>query len=140
MLSYYRCEAGQYHVNYNSKMMVGYVKKQSSSKWVLYKTANPSILGNPVAVTKTLKDLKVKAEEIFSETTQEDAIEENLDAMLNQIRNDPTPDKKVLMEEMLEKGNVLEFNQYKVDDDNWEEVKLPGFFGKFLTKEQVETL
>lgn len=123
MLSYSRCEGGQYLINLE-KVMVGFIKKQSASKWIMYKTANLAVLGDPIVVTKTLKELKSEAEVIFGQITLDEAIEDNLDALLDQIQG----------------NNNIEVNHYDVNDDRWEEPKVPAYFGKFLTASDIESL
>jgi len=128
-LKFEKIEAGQYRIAQGSGM-IGFVRKQSASKWVMYKCTNLSMLGNPVAVTKTLKDMKVQAEDIFSNYEVPEITEESpeLDALLNEVQS--APDKFELMKEMLEKGNLIEFNEYNLEGE-----QVP--FSEFLTEDQA---
>lgn len=131
-LKFEKVEAGQYRIAQGNKM-IGFIRKQSASKWIMYKCTNLSMLGNPVAVTKTLKDIKVQAEDIFSNYEVPEITEESpeLDALLNEVQT--APDKFELMKEMLERGNVIEFNEYDSEGD-----VVP--FSQFLTEDQVVTI
>lgn len=138
-LTFPRVQAGEYQVNFNKKM-VGYIKKQNASKWIMYRCTNPSMLGTPIAVKKTLRDLKIDAVGLFSGAAQVVEIDENsveLDSLINSIQaND---EKMELMREMLENesSNKISLTEYTVTEDGLEEVTP---FSKFLTEEEIFTL
>jgi len=123
-LNFGRIEAGQYSVSISSKL-VGYVKKQSSTKWALYKCSNLSMLGNPIAVKKTLTLVKQVAPEFFVEEI-ETADLKQLDVLAE--KKEVEEKKKSIMKEMLERGNIhpdfkIEVvnldDEIDVDDENF---------------------
>ena len=139
-LTFPRIQAGEYQINDGHKP-VGYIIKKSNSKWIMYKCSNPSMLGNPISVKKTLKDLKLDAECMIgsspapSVAINEDSIE--LDALLKDVKAQ-NPDKYKMMKEMLETDYVINLNEYRQTEDGLEAVKQP--FSEFLTPEQIESL
>jgi len=126
--------AGQYNVNQNRKM-VGLIKKENASKWVMYKATNASVLGKPVAVAKTLKALKVEAESLFVATDNQEEVQGNLDNLIKNVQT-TNPDKYDMMKEMLERDTVIKFDEYTIDLDDYEVDSEP----KFLTAEQIAYL
>lgn len=147
-LKFEKMEAGMYRVASGSAM-VGFIKKQSAAKWIMYKCSNLSILGNPVVVRKTLKEVKVEAESIFSNVeVKEQQIEidessQELDNLIKEIQTGPT--KEELMKEMLERGNRIEWNTYDsegeqlIQDDTLVDDEDVAF-KEFLTEEEVAFL
>lgn len=147
-LKFEKMEAGMYRIASGSSM-IGFIKKQSAAKWVMYKCSNLSMLGNPVAVKKTLKEVKVEAENIFTEVqnkeTQLNINEDSqeLDNLVKEIQS--APSNQDLMKEMLERGNQIEWNVY---DQEGEEVAADDFlvdvddvaFKEFLTEDEVALL
>ena len=135
-LKFSRIQAGEYQVNENSKM-VGYVKKKSSAKWVLYKCSNPSLLGSPLAVKKTLKELKAEAELLIQNGPKVASEPVRTPEEDNLIQ---TPDydaqKYELMREMLNKDYVINLNEYKQTEEGLEEVQ----YSQFLTEEEIASL
>jgi len=119
--------AGQYNINQNNKM-VGLIKKQNASKWIMYKATNASVLGNPVAVAKTLKALKIEAESFFVATDNQEEVQGNLD--------NTKSDKYDMMKEMLARDTVIKFDNYTIDLDDYEVQSEP----EFLTAEQIAYL
>jgi hypothetical protein len=121
-LKFDRIQAGEYQINHGPKM-VGYVRKANASKWLMYKATNPSVLGNPIKVGKTLKSLKEEVEQlIFGGAAP--AVAEAPKAVENVSTRavKMTPEKRALMEDMLirEKNRVLEqitSNVYEVEFD-----------------------
>lgn len=136
-LKFSRIQAGEYQINEGSKM-VGYIQKKSSAKWILYKCSNPSMLGNPISVKKTLKELKVEAENMIAQgqsssvNTNERTVEQD-----SLIRNSSSyEDKKFeLMREMLNNDYVIKLNEYQQTDDGLEEVEVP--YGQFLSEDEI---
>ena len=126
--------AGQYNVNQNNKM-VGLIKKQTASKWIMYKATNASVLGKPVAVAKTLKALKVEAEALFVATDNQEEVQGNLDNLIKNVQT-TNPDKYDMMKEMLERDTVIKFDEYTIDLDDYEVDSEP----EFLTAEQIAYL
>ena len=124
--------AGQYNVNQNNKM-VGLIKKENASKWVMYKATNASVLGKPVAVAKTLKALKTEAETIFVSTDTN--YQGNLDSSIETVQ-DTKSERYNLMKEMLERDTVIKFDEYTIDLDDYEVASEP----EFLTAEQIAYL
>jgi hypothetical protein len=126
--------AGQYNINQNNKM-IGLIKKQNASKWVMYKATNASVLGKPVAVAKTLKALKVEAESLFVSTDSQEEVQGNLDNLIKTVQ-DAKSERYDLMKEMLERDTVIKFDEYTIDLDDYEVDSEP----KFLTAEQIAYL
>jgi hypothetical protein len=130
-LNFPREQAGQYNVLDGVKL-VGCILKKSSSKWILYKCSNPSMLGNPIAVKKTLKELKVEAEKLISSTS------------VNTTEVNPTPNedfearKFEMMREMLNRDYVIKLNEYQHTEEGLEEVQPTS--GSTDTVELVEAL
>ena len=124
--------AGQYNVNQNNKM-VGLIKKENASKWIMYKATNASVLGKPVAVAKTLKALKIEAETLFVSTDTN--YQGNLDSSIKTVQ-DAKSERYGLMKEMLERDTVIKFEDYTIDFDDYEVQSEP----EFLTPEQVAYL
>lgn len=124
--------AGQYNVNQNNKM-VGLIKKENASKWVMYKATNASVLGKPVAVAKTLKALKTEAETLFVSTDTN--YQGNLDSSIKTVQ-DAKSERYELMKEMLERDTVIKFEDYTIDFDDYEVQSEP----EFLTAEQIAYL
>ena len=125
--------AGQYNINQNNKM-VGLIKKQNASKWVMYKATNASVLGNPISVAKTLKALKTEAETLFVSTDNVSS-QGNLDNLINPVKNVKS-ERHELMKEMLNRDTVIKFDEYTIDLDDYEVDSEP----KFLTAEQIAYL
>lgn len=126
--------AGQYNINQNNKM-VGLIKKQNASKWVMYKATNASVLGNPISVAKTLKALKVESEAIFVSTDTQNEVQGNLDNLIKPVQNVKS-ERHELMKEMLERDTVIKFDEYTIDLDDYEVASEP----EFLTAEQIAYL
>ena len=126
--------AGQYNVNQNNKM-IGLIKKENASKWVMYKATNASVLGKPVAVAKTLKALKIEAETVFVSTDNQKEVQGNLDSSIKTVQ-DAKSERYDLMKEMLERDTVIKFEDYTIDFDDYEVQSEP----EFLTPEQVAYL
>ncbi len=126
--------AGQYNINQNNKM-VGLIKKQNASKWVMYKATNASVLGNPISVAKTLKALKVEAEALFVSTDTQNEVQGNLDNLVKPVQNVKS-ERHELMKEMLERDTVIKFDEYTIDLDDYEVDSEP----EFLTAEQIAYL
>lgn len=124
--------AGQYNVNQNNKM-IGLIKKENASKWVMYKATNASVLGKPVAVAKTLKALKTEAETVFVSTDTN--YQGNLDSSIKTVQ-DVKSERYNLMKEMLERDTVIKFDEYTIDLDDYEVASEP----EFLTAEQIAYL
>lgn len=116
-LKFDRIQAGEYQVN-DGPVMVGYVQKKNSAKWILYKCNNPSLLGNPIAVEKTLKSLKQKAEELIESTyvAPVKQTEMNVDKYIRKNHNQED-EKFKLMREMLENNYVINLNEYAQTED-----------------------
>ena len=124
--------AGQYTVNQNNKM-VGLIKKENASKWVMYKATNASVLGKPVSVAKTLKALKIEAETFFVSTDTN--YQGNLDSSIKTVQ-DAKSERYELMKEMLAQDTVIKFDEYTIDLDDYEVSSEP----EFLTAEQIAYL
>jgi hypothetical protein len=124
--------AGQYNVNQNNKM-IGLIKKENASKWIMYKATNASVLGKPVAVAKTLKALKIEAETLFVSTDTN--YQGNLDSSIKTAQ-DAKSERYNMMKEMLERDTVIKFEDYTIDFDDYEVQSEP----EFLTPEQVAYL
>ena len=124
--------AGQYNVNQNNKM-VGLIKKENASKWVMYKATNASVLGKPVSVAKTLKALKIEAETFFVSTDTN--YQGNLDSSIKTVQ-DAKSERYELMKEMLAQDTVIKFDEYTIDLDDYEVSSEP----EFLTAEQIAYL
>lgn len=138
-LTFPRVQAGEYQVN-SDKKMVGYIKKQNASKWIMYRCTNPSMLGSPIAVKKTLRDLKIEAETLFKGSAKAVVIDENsveLEALLTSIQANDA--KMEIMKEMLENesANKISLTEYNVTEDGLEEVTP---FSEFLTEEELLAL
>jgi hypothetical protein len=137
-LTYPRIQAGEYQIN-DGRKMVGYIKKQNASKWILYKCSNPALLGSPISVQKTLKSLKVDAENMIGSTETPDVeITENstkLESLLKDVRADKS-EKYEVMKEMLEHDYVIKLNEYEMTEDGLQEVNLMP--EDFLTQEELE--
>jgi hypothetical protein len=119
-LKFDRIQAGEYQITDNNKT-VGYVKKQGSSKWLMYKCSNPAILGNPICVKKTLKELKVQAEILIGSTPAPEKAENSveLDTFYCDLQS-KDPEKYDLMKEMLDKDYVISLNEYSLVDPETE--------------------
>lgn len=120
-LTFPRVQAGEYQINDGHKT-VGYIKKQNASKWIMYKCSNPAMLGKPIAVCKTLKELKVQAETLIGSTPR--VINENspeLDRLIKDMKTEQ-PDKFKIMREMMERNYVIDLTEYKQTQDGLEEV------------------
>lgn len=120
-LTFPRVQAGEYQINDGHKT-VGYIKKQNASKWIMYKCSNPAMLGKPIAVCKTLKELKVQAETLIGSTPR--VINENspeLDSLIKDMKTEQ-PDKFKIMREMMERNYVIDLTEYKQTQDGLEEV------------------
>lgn len=137
-LKFSRVQAGEYQVNEGSKI-IGYIMKKSSSKWVLYKCSNPSMLGNPIAVKKTLKELKLEAEAFLTGTSNVASFPVRTVEEDSLVRTPNYDDQKFeLMREMLNRNYVINLNEYKQTEDGLEEVSKS--FGQFLTEEEIAAL
>jgi hypothetical protein len=120
-LTYPRVQAGEYQINDGHKT-VGYIKKKNASKWIMYKCSNPAMLGKPIAVCKTLKELKVQAETLIGSTPCE--INQNspeLDSLIKDMR-DEQPDKFKIMREMMERNYVIDLTEYRQTQEGLEEI------------------
>lgn len=120
-LTFPRVQAGEYQINDGHKT-VGYIQKKNASKWIMYKCSNPSMLGKPIAVCKTLKELKVQAETLIGSTPLE--ITENspeLDSLIKDMKTEQ-PDKFEIMKEMMERNYVIDLREYKQTQEGLEEV------------------
>lgn len=139
-LTFPRIQAGEYQINDGHKM-VGYIIKKSASKWIMYKCSNASMLGNPISVKKTLKEIKLDAGCMIGSTpTPVVELDENspeLDSLLKDMMSEQ-PDKYAIMKEMLETDYIIKLNEYELTEDGLEEVKAP--FSDFLTPEEALTL
>lgn len=144
-LKFSRVQAGEYQINEGTKM-VGYVQKKGSSKWILYKCSNPSVLGNPLAVKKTLKELKVEAEDLIAsgvsasaEATQKPlTVKTPKGAAPSRDMKTYDPEKYEMMKEMLERDYVIDISKYKHVDDGLEEIDLDEC--DFLTEGELAAL
>ena len=125
--------AGQYNINQNNKM-IGLIKKQNASKWVMYKATNASVPGKPISVAKTLKALKIEAETLFVSTDNMSS-QDFLDYSVKTVQNAKS-ERYNLMKEMLEKDTVIKFDEYTIDLDDYEVASEPNF----LTAEQIAYL
>jgi hypothetical protein len=126
--------AGQYNINQNNKM-VGLIKKQNASKWIMYKATNASVLGNPVSVAKTLKALKTEAESLFVATDNQEEVQGNLDDLIKTVQNTESQ-KYDMMKEMLSRDTVIKLDNYTVYLNDYDEESQP----EFLTAEQIAYL
>jgi hypothetical protein len=139
-LTFPRIQAGEYQINDGHKML-GYIIKKSASKWLMYKCSNASMLGNPISVKKTLRDIKLDAGcMIGSMPAPVVEVDENsveLDSLLKDVRTEQ-PDKYAMMKEMLETDYVIKLNEYELTEDGLEEVEAP--FSNFLTPEEAAAL
>jgi len=139
-LTFPRIQAGEYQINDGHKML-GYIIKKSASKWLMYKCSNASMLGNPISVKKTLKEIKLDAGcMIGSSPAPVVELDENsaeLDSLLKDVMSEQ-PDKYAIMKEMLETDYVIKLNEYELTEDGLEEVKAP--FSNFLTPEEAAAL
>ena len=126
--------AGQYTINQNNKM-VGLIKKENASKWIMYKATNASVLGKPVSVAKTLKALKTEAETLFVSTGNQEEVQGNLDKPIKTVQ-DAKSERYELMKEMLERDTVIKFDEYTIDFEDYEVDSEP----EFLTVEQIAYL
>ena len=139
-LTFPRIQAGEYQINDGHKM-VGYVIKKNASKWIMYKCSNASMLGNPISVKKTLKEIKLDAGCMIGSTPapvvelDENSVE--LDSLLKDVRTEQ-PDKYAMMKEMLETDYVIKLNEYELTEDGLEEVEAP--FSDYLTPEEAAAL
>ena len=139
-LTFPRIQAGEYQINDGHKP-VGYIIKKSASKWILYKCSNPSMLGNPISVKKTLKDLKLDAECMIGSTPapvvemNEDSPE--LDSLLKDVKAQ-NPNKYEMMKESLERDYVVDLSEYRQTEYGLEKIEQP--FSEFLTDEQIAAL
>lgn len=132
-LKFSRIQAGEYQINEGSKI-VGYIQKKSNSKWTLYKCSNPSMLGNPIAVQKTLKELKVDAETLITSSQSNASVKSVKEVKTSTIDKD----KFDLMREMLDRDYVINLNEYEQTENGLEEVSTP--FSRFLTEEEIAAL
>ena len=126
--------AGQYTINQNNKM-VGLIKKENASKWIMYKATNASVLGKPISVAKTLKALKIEAETLFVSTGNQKEVQGNLDTPIKTVQ-DAKSERYELMKEMLERDTVIKFDEYTIDFEDYEVDSEP----EFLTVEQIAYL
>ena len=132
-LKFSRIQAGEYQINEGSKI-VGYIQKKSNSKWTLYKCSNPSMLGNPIAVQKTLKELKVDAETLITSSQSNASVKPVKETKTSSMDED----KFDIMREMLNQNYVIDLNEYKQTKDGLEEV--PNSFNHFLSEEEIAAL
>lgn len=140
VLKFDRIQAGEYQIIDGVKT-VGYIIKKSSAKWILYKCNNPSLLGKPISVKKTLKELKIEAENLIQSVGVE--VSENsaeLDNLIKSVQtnSEKEVDKFKLMGEMLEKDYVINLNEYRQTEEGLEEVK--HSYGSIPTEELVNSL
>ena len=139
-LTFPRIQAGEYQINDGHKP-VGYIIKKSASKWILYKCSNPSMLGNPISVKKTLKDLKLDAECMIGSTpapvVEMDEDSPELDSLLNDVKAQ-NPNKYEMMKESLERDYVVDLSEYRQTEYGLEKIEQP--FSEFLTDEQIAAL
>lgn len=120
-LSFDRIQAGEYQINDGPKM-VGYVRKQNASKWIMYKCSNPSMLGNPIAVQKTLKALKVEAETLIGSTYVAPVKAAPAPKSTAKLTAKMDLEKRKAMEEMMARDYVINLNEYKQTEDGLERV------------------
>jgi len=139
-LTFPRIQAGEYQINDGHKP-VGYIIKKSASKWILYKCSNPSMLGNPISVKKTLKDLKLDAECMIGSTpapvVEMDEDSPELDSLLKDVKAQ-NPNKYEMMKESLERDYVVDLSEYRQTEYGLEKIEQP--FSEFLTDEQIAAL
>jgi hypothetical protein len=139
-LTFPRIQAGEYQINDGHKT-VGYILKKSASKWTMYKCSNPSMLGNPISVKKTLRDIKLDAGCMIGSTPAPVVeIDENsaeLGSLLKDVMLEQ-PDKYAMMKEMLDTDYVIKLNEYELTEDGLEEVDCA--FSNFLTPEEAAAL
>lgn len=120
-LSFDRVQAGEYQISDGPKM-VGYIRKLNSSKWAMYKGTNPSLLGTPISVKKTLKLLKEEAVNLIESTYVKPA-KKSVD--INSLIQDASTmdqQKYKLMQEMLERNYVINLNEYRHTEKGLERV------------------
>ena len=128
-LKFDRVQAGEYQVNDGPKL-VGYIVKKNSAKWILYKCSNPSMLGNPVAVSKTLKALKVEAEALIPSTYVEPVKVPKASGGVEKYIKPVAPKseeeerKFEMMREMLERDYVIDLTEYQQTEDGLEEIEI----------------
>lgn len=128
-LSFERVQAGEYRVNDGHKL-VGMVMKKNSAKWILYKCSNPSLLGNPIAVSKTLKALKVEAETLIPSTHVEPVkppkAAGSVDKYIKPVapKSEEEERKFEIMREMLERDYVIDLTEYKQTEEGLEEIEV----------------
>jgi hypothetical protein len=135
-LKFSRIQGGEYQVNIGSKM-VGYIKKQTASKWIMYRATNPSMLGAPISVKKTLKDLKIDAEAMLNSVEINENSSE-LDSLITSIKEGS--DRMDIMKELLEKDNIIRLSEYKYDDvtdDDEDDIFVDVPFDEFLTESEL---
>lgn len=120
-LSFDRIQAGEYQINDGPKM-VGYVRKQNASKWIMYKCSNPSMLGNPIAVQKTLKALKVEAETLIGSTYVAPVKAAPAPKSTAKMTAKMDPEKYEMMKEMMERDYVIDLKEYEQTENGLEEV------------------
>ena len=139
-LTFPRIQAGEYQINDGHKML-GYILKKSASKWIMYKCSNASMLGNPISVKKTLKEIKLDAGCMIGSTpapvVEIDENSSELDSLLKDVMSEQ-PDKYEMMKEMLETNYVIDLNEYQLTEDGLEEVDCD--FSNFLTPEEAAAL
>jgi len=128
-LKFDRIQAGEYQVNDGPKL-VGLILKKSSAKWVLYKCSNPSLLGSPIAVSKTLKALKVEAETLIPSTYVEPVkapkVTGSVDKYIKPVAPKSEDEKRKfeMMREMLEHDYVIDLTEYKQTEEGLEEIEV----------------
>lgn len=123
-LKFDRIQAGEYQINDGTKM-VGYIRKQTASKWIMYKCSNPALLGSPISVQKTLKQLKIEAETLIGSTCVTPKVSVNsqaLDSLIKDVR-DMKSEKELIMKEMLGNDYVIDLTEYKFTDDGFDSVE-----------------
>lgn len=117
-LTFDRVQAGEYQINDGPKM-IGYIRKQNASKWLMYKGTNPSLLGSPISVKKTLKELKVEANNTFESTYVKP--KPKLETLIQDV-NEVNTEKMKLMGEMLKRNYVININEYVQTENGLEAV------------------
>lgn len=136
-LKFDRIQAGEYQIN-DGPNMVGYVRKQNASKWVMYKCSNPSLLGNPIAVKKTLKELKAEAETLIGSTYVEPVKAPSAARSTGRATVKMDPEKRRMMQEMIDNSYVISLKEYKHTEDGL--VEFPSKITEKSTEEELMAL
>lgn len=123
-LKFDRVQAGEYQIN-DGPNMVGYIQKKNSAKWILYKCTNPALRGNPLSVSKTLKELKVEAEKIIGSTYVSPVKQNELkvDKSSRKVDNLSQEERTQIMQEMLNRNYVIDLKEYKQTEEGLVDVE-----------------